>query len=209
MTTTVEKISQDNAVLTLRVSEARPKDVGRGIARIDPADMVGLGVEVGDIVRIEGKRNTVAKVMPAYPEDRGKGIIQIDGLIRLNAQTGLDEKVSVGKTSYKAGQRVALTPTTLFTAGALDTRYISSVLDGIPVVEGDKIRANLFGAKGQEFTVVTVIPREAIVINQKTIIEIRAADKKALERARVTYEDIGGHKKTIQRIREMIELPLR
>ncbi|MBI5887701.1 MAG: CDC48 family AAA ATPase [Deltaproteobacteria bacterium] len=205
----MEKVSEDKAVLMLRVSEARPKDVGRGIARIDPADMAGIKVEVGDIVRIEGKRNTVAKVMPAYAEDRGKGIIQIDGLIRQNAQTGLDEKVCVGKTPYKAGQRVALSSAAIVTAGARDTRYISSVLDGIPVVEGDKIRANLFGAKGQEFVVTTVIPRDAVVINPKTIIEITAAEKKVAERARVTYEDIGGHKKTIQRIREMIELPLR
>lgn len=205
----MERAPKDNAELTLRVSEARPKDVGRGIARMDPADMAGIKVEVGDIVRVEGKRNTVAKVMPAYAEDRGKGIIQIDGLIRQNAQTGLDEKVCVGKTSYKAGQRVALTSTALLTAGARDTRYISSVLDGIPVVEGDNIRANFFGAKGQDFIVTTVIPRDAVVINPKTIIEIKAADKKVAERPRVTYEDIGGHKKTIQRIREMIELPLR
>lgn len=205
----MERVSEDNTVLTLRVSEARPKDVGRGIARIDPADMAGLDVEVGDIARIEGKRNTVAKVMPTYAEDRGKGIIQIDGLIRQNAQTGLDEKVCVVKTSYKAGQRVALSPTTLLRAIPRDIRYISSVMDGLPVVEGDKIRANLFGAKGQDFIVTTVIPRDAVVINPKTIIEIKAAEKKALERARVTYEDIGGLKKAIQRIREMIELPLR
>ena len=67
-------------VLTLRVSEALAKDVGRGIARMDPKDMVKMGVEVGDIVQILGKRPTVAKVMPAYVEDQGKNAIQIDGI---------------------------------------------------------------------------------------------------------------------------------
>ncbi|MCX5999729.1 MAG: AAA family ATPase, partial [Chloroflexi bacterium] len=66
----------------LKVSEALAKDVGRGIARIDPAVMVTMSAEVGDIVHIAGKRSTVAKLMPTYTEDRGKGIIQIDGIIR-------------------------------------------------------------------------------------------------------------------------------
>lgn len=68
-------------VLTLRVAEASPKDVGRGVARIDPRDMEKIDVQVGDIIEVQGKRKTVAKIMPAYPEDRGKNVIQMDGLI--------------------------------------------------------------------------------------------------------------------------------
>ena len=70
----------DTTVLTLRVAEAKPRDVGRGIARLDPQDLEKIGAEVGDIIQIEGKRKTAAKVMPAYPEDRGKSLIQMDGL---------------------------------------------------------------------------------------------------------------------------------
>ena len=79
--------------LTFRVAEALPKDVGRGIARLDPEDMKTLGIEVGEILQIQGKRKTVAKAMPAFQEARGKGIVQVDGLIRTNAQVGLDERV--------------------------------------------------------------------------------------------------------------------
>ena len=71
--------------LTLKVSEALAKDVGRGIARIDPKDMAEMDAEVGDIVQITGKRPAAAKVMPAYMDDRGKNVIQIDGIIRDNA----------------------------------------------------------------------------------------------------------------------------
>ncbi|MBI5286543.1 MAG: CDC48 family AAA ATPase, partial [Deltaproteobacteria bacterium] len=197
-------------LLTLRVSEARPKDVGRGIARIDPKDMAEIGLEVGDVIQIEGKRKTVAKVMPAYAEDRGKGIVQMDGLIRENARTGLDEKVFIQKTPHRPAERVVLSPLTLMrvTPRERDTRYIGSLLEGLPLVEGDRIRATLFGARRQDFTVVSTLPKGAVLIHPKATIQIKE-EKEAVEKARVSYEDVGGLKKEIRRIREMIELPLR
>ena len=89
---------QNNLSLTLKVKEALSKDVGRAIARIDPADMKKLGLEVGGIIEIHGKRKTPAKIMPCYAADRGKGIIQIDGVSRENAQIGLVDKVKICKT---------------------------------------------------------------------------------------------------------------
>ncbi|MBI3752678.1 MAG: AAA family ATPase, partial [Deltaproteobacteria bacterium] len=202
---------ESSDILNLRVSEARTKDVGRGIARIDPLDMTTLGVEVGDIVQLTGKRKTVAKVMPAYLEDRGKGIIQADGLIRQNAQIGLDEKVSIEKALYKPAQRIILSPVASLRGAIGDMRYLSSLLDGRPLVEGDRLRATLFGTRSHDFLVGAVVPRDVAVIHPKTIIEIktRKEERKAVERARISYEDIGGLKKEIRRIREMIELPLR
>jgi len=88
-------MKKNNLTLNLKVKEALPKDVGRGIARLDPDEMKTLGLDVGDIIAIEGKRKTPAKAMPCYSEERGKHIIQIDGLCRKNAQIGLDEKVRV------------------------------------------------------------------------------------------------------------------
>lgn len=200
-----------HGTLNLRVSESRAKDVGRGIARIDPTDMTKLAVEVGDIIQILGKRKSVAKVMPAYIEDRGKGVIQADGLIRQNAQIGLDERVAIEKAPYKHAQRIILSPLTLMRATPGDLRYLGSLLDGLPIMEGDRIRANFFGARSHDFTVVTAIPAGVLVIHPKTIIEIktRKEEKKVVEKARVSYEDIGGLKKEIRRIREMIELPLK
>ncbi|MFN3476574.1 MAG: AAA family ATPase, partial [Candidatus Methylomirabilales bacterium] len=195
--------------LTLRVAEALPKDVGRGIARLDPEHMKALGLEVGDVVRIEGKRTTVAKAMPTYMEARGQGLVQIDGLIRANAQVGLDEKVKVAKAKAKPAAKLVLSPLTLTRAGERDIRYIGRLLEGLPLVKGDRIRASLFGTLSQEFVVLETVPDGAVVVHPTTLLRIKQAEGREREEAKVTYEDIGGLGKEIQRVREMIELPLK
>jgi transitional endoplasmic reticulum ATPase len=199
--------------LTLRVGEAKPKDVGRGIARIDPQDMERLGADVGDVIQIEGKRRTVAKVMPAYPEDRGKSLIQMDGLLRGNAQVSLDEKVNVQKTSCLPADKIVLSPLTLTRSISRerDTRYIGTLLDGLALVEGDTIRANLFGTRSQDFTAISTIPKKAVSVHSKTKIEVaeKGEAKAKAKGFKISYEDIGGLGKELQRVREMIELPLK
>src|SRR3989338_3761054 len=96
-----EGVGDPGAPGVLKVAEALPKDVGRGIARMDPKDMGRLGADVGDIVELKAKRSTVAKVMPTFQSERGKGLIQIDGLVRGNCQAGLDEKVQVSKVTAR------------------------------------------------------------------------------------------------------------
>jgi transitional endoplasmic reticulum ATPase len=197
-------------ILTLRVSEALTKDVGRGIARIDPKDMAEIGAEVGDIVQILGKRATVAKAMPAYMEDRAKDIVQIDGITRENAQIGLGEKAQVQRVDYKPANTIILAP--ISPRGALkerDTKYIGRLLEGLAAVPGDKVRATLFGTRYQEFSVVDASPKGAVIIHPTTSIRMKGERAAVKEGVGVTYEDIGGLHKEIQRIREIIELPLK
>ena len=198
--------------LSLKVQEALTKDVGRVIARVDPEDMKGIDAEVGDIIQISGKRKTVAKVMPAYVEDRGKKIIQIDGITRENGKVSLDEKVSIQKTSYKPASKIVLSP--LSFVGPLgkdkDTKYIGRLLEGIPLVEGDRVRATLFGTRSQDFTVLEAFPpKEVVLIQPTTSIRIKSEEAVEEKGVKISYEDIGGLHKEIQRIREMIELPLK
>ena len=197
--------------LTLRIGEAKPKDVGRGIARIDPQDLERLGADVGEVIQIEGKRKTVAKVMPAYPEDRGKSLIQMDGLLRGNAGVSLDEKVSLQKTSCLPADKIVLSPLTLTKSISReqDARYIGTLLDGLALVEGDTIRANLFGTRSQEFTVVSTVPKKAVLVHSRTKIEMATKGAPKAKGTKVSYEDIGGLGKELQRVREMIELPLK
>jgi len=204
-------VSVDTAVMTLRVAEAKPRDVGRGIARIDPQDLEKLGAEVGDIIQVEGKRKTAAKVMPAYPEDRGKSIIQMDGLLRGNAQVSLDEKVTVQKTSFLPADKILLNPLTLVRSISRDrdTRYIGTLLDGLPLVEGDAIRANLFGTRSQDFTVISAVPKGVVLVHARTKIEVKDKAEAKTGDFKISYEDIGGLGKELHRIREMIELPLK
>jgi len=193
-----------------KVKEALPKDVGRAIARIDPEDMKNLGLEVGQIAEIEGKRKTAAKAMPCYAEDRGKKIIQIDGITRENAKIGLDEKVTVKKVEGKPARKITLSPLTA--TGVVkkdkDAKYISSLLEGLPLTRDDKVRARLFGTKTCDFMVEDTIPDGVVLVSSATLIRVKSKEGK-IEKAKVSYEDIGGLAPQIRRIREMIELPLK
>ena len=193
--------------LTLKVAEAGTKDVGRGIVRFDPADFKKIGVEVGDVVAIKGKRETVAKVLPAYMEDRGMGLIRSDGITRDNAKTGIDEKVSVKKMEFSPAQSIVVAPLTVMRSH--DARYIGSLLEGLPLVEGDTVRARLFGTRTQDFSVVSTRPSGVVMIQPKTVMKIQEKGEPGEAKTRIAYEDIGGLGKEIRRIREMIELPLK
>ena len=194
--------------ITLKVAEAVKKDVGRGLARIDPADIERLHTSIGDIVEIAGKKRTVAKVMPAFKEERGKGIIQIDGPTRGNAHIGLDEKVTLKKIAWNPADNVVLTPVNAVNLER-DSKYIGSLLDGLPVIAGDRIRATLFGSRFTDFVVETTIPKGVVVINPTTMLKITEKKPGTAERLKFSYEDIGGLGHEIHRIREMIELPLK
>ena len=194
----------------LKVKEALPKDVGRAIARIDPEDMKGLGLEVGQIVEIEGKRKTAAKAMPCYAADRGKNIIQIDGITRENAKVGLDEKVTIQKSESEPAKKITLAPLT--DGGGLqkekDAEYIGSLIEGLPLTSGDKIRARLFGTKTCDFMVEDTVPDGVVSVSPATLIRVKSKEGK-IEKAKISYEDIGGLGTQVRRIREMIELPLK
>jgi transitional endoplasmic reticulum ATPase len=196
-------------VLKLKVTEALSKDVGRGIARLGPEDLDKLQVAIGDPVEVTGKRGTVCKVMPAHKELRGQSRIQIDGLVRENAGVGLDEFVQVRKTSCRPAERVVLAPANVQPSGR-DLDYIGSLLDGLPVQEGSRIRATLFGSRWVDFRVENTTPKGPVWINPTTQLVIGSPQQAGEAAARSTsYEDIGGLKPQLQRIREMIELPLR
>lgn len=198
---------------TLRVAEAAPKDAGRAIARLDPEHIKALGITVGDTVAITGKRTTVCKVMPTYPDDRGQSKIHIDGLTRNNLGAGIDDQISVAPAPCEPATNLVLKP-----VGVVPTKrdlpYIGSLLDGIPVLKGDTIRATLFGNRTADFLVERTNPSSGpVLINPTTTLDINApksASKSGTSApSRINYEDVGGLKPQLQRIRETIELPLR
>jgi transitional endoplasmic reticulum ATPase len=203
-------VTVEDRTLSLRVAEALPKDVGRGLIRLDPQDLERLGVNIGDVVEIAGKRPTVARAMPAYAAQRGQGLIQMDGILRANAGAGLDERVTVRRVEVQPARAVVLAPVEgLRTApGAAQTRYLARLLDGIPVVPGDRVRVDLIGTRAQTFTVAETAPAGPVLIGPATAIRL-ASGGTGRERGTITYEDIGGLHRELRRIREMIELPLR
>ncbi|MFA5294444.1 MAG: CDC48 family AAA ATPase [Methanoregulaceae archaeon] len=191
--------------MKLRVAATRTKDVGRGICRIDPASMSELGVGVGDIIEISGKRKTYVKAMPSFSEDRGKGTIQVDGIIRKNAGVGLHEEVEITGVSIPAAELVVLQPLDRFLQKEIDNR----LFDGIPIHKGDHIRLTFFGKKF-DFIVKEAQP-EIGLITKFTVLKIfgRKTTEKEVKKSVISYEDIGGLGGQVQKIREMIELPLK
>ena len=198
------------AEIVLKVAEAGPKDVGRGIVRIDPQDMARLRATVGDVIAIRGKRTTVAKVMPTFQADRGKGLIQADGLVRANCQAGLDEKITLAKVDARPAERIVLSPVeglSSMTASG-DTKYLGRLLEGLPLTAGDTVRATLFGARSHDFTVSSATPSGPLLVHAATVITVK--EEKTLNKGmRISYEDVGGLSREIRRIREMVELPLK
>jgi len=194
----------------LKVSEAKSKDAGRGIARVDPAVMEALGLNAGDVVQIEGKKKTVALVWPGYNEDANRGVIRIDGTIRRNAQASIDEKVAIRKVPVKPAQKIAFAPTEeLRIMGGEE--YLSQSLEGRAVTRGDVIQINVMGRK-IDLIVVSFSPTSDAVLVHRTT-EVKISEKPVKETQsnipKVTYEDIGGLGDEVKRVREMIELPLR
>jgi len=195
--------------ITLKVSEARSSDAGRGIARIDPALADKLGLETGDVIGIEGTKRTAAILWPGYPEDAGAGTIRIDGTVRRNAGVSIDDKVNVYRVQTAPAEKVTFAPTVplKITGGEA---YISRILDGRVISRGDFVELNPMGRR-IDLVVTSVKPAvEAVILGLETQVEISEKPAKEMPAvARVSYEDIGGLGDEIKKVREMIELPLR
>ena len=192
---------------TLKVLEAYTRDVGRGVARIDYDSMDSLSASTGDVVEIRGKRRTVAKCLPLYPSDEGKGIIRVDGLVRNNAGVAIGDTVVVRKIKAVPAEKVIVAP--LETIPSIDERYLADALESVPLIKGDNVMVPYFGGR-LTFQVIGVTPvADAVLITQKTVFHIAEKGEVARGITNVAYEDIGGLKEEIQKVREMIELPLR
>jgi len=196
----------------LRVAEvSHQRDVGRWKARINTRTMEILDVTPGDIIEIRGKKTTAAIVWPAYPEDSGKNIIRIDGIIRRNAGVSINEYVTVRKAKVRDAQLVVLAPVNVTIPG-VDANFYEFVKNRIleaPVVVGDVVQVSIFGS-AVHFRVTKTIPHGIVRVSQSTKVQVLTEPvPERLGVPRVTYEDIGGLKEAIQKIREMVELPLR
>lgn len=193
--------------LKLKVTEALSKDVGRAIARMGPEDLERLQVAVGDTVEVVGKRQTVCRAMPAYKELRGQSRVQLDGITRENAGAGIDEVIMIRKAACASAEKVVLSPTNVMLADR-DLKYIGGLLDGLSLLQGDRIRATLFGSRTADFKVESTMPKGPVIISPITQLVIGKAQEQPVA-GTIAYEDVGGLKSQLQRIREMIELPLR
>ncbi len=197
--------------LVLKVTEARQKDVGRGKVRIDIELLSQIDVQPGDVVEIEGTRKTAAIAWHLSQDDMmgERDIIRMDGITRKNAGVSIGDKVTVRKAVVKQASMVKLAPSNF--SISVDPGFVSYVkkrLKEFPLVEGDTVLIPVLG-QAIPFTVVQVKPAGVVIVNDETIINISDKPVEQTKYPRVTYEDIGGLRDIIEKVRELVELPLR
>ncbi|MCD6484465.1 MAG: CDC48 family AAA ATPase [Candidatus Odinarchaeota archaeon] len=192
----------------LRVVEAEKGDVGRRIVRVPPKAIKALGLSPGEFVEIKGERSTVAVLMAAKPQD-DTFIIKMDGLLRDNAGVKLGDYVSIKSVRVYPAEKVELSPTEQISFGSGFEEYIKRKLTGVPILKGDMITIPVLGMKFR-LSVVETVPDKPVRIMATTQLTILPSVAVAIKTPqKVRYEDIGGLRDVIDRIREMIELPLK
>ncbi|MFQ5838123.1 MAG: CDC48 family AAA ATPase [Thermoplasmata archaeon] len=201
----------------LKVAEAPQSDVGLGRARVDTRTRMALGIDVGEIVEIIGKKSTAAKLFRTMQEDEGKGIVRVDGLVRRNLGVSIGDKVEVRKAEVQVAQRVTIAPIISeghkVSFGQGIENFVKRGLLKRPVVKGDVVIVPGIALMGGAlpFMVIRTVPRGIVQISDESLIEMKEEPIKEGEilTPTITYEDIGGLHEELMRVREMIELPLK
>ena len=201
--------SDESSPVQLRVAEAKHRDVGKRRARIDGHHMEHLGIHAGEVVELVGKRSTAVTAWPADEEEKENDIIRIDGQTRKNTGVGLNDLLDVRKIDCKQAKTITLMPLgdSSITVDKEFCDFVKNRLKGYPVSEGDEISVVILGNQ-MDFKVQRVAPKAIVRIERQTKLTIMAeitSDRKP----RVTYEEIGGMKDQIKRLREIVELPMR
>ena len=217
---------------TLKVAEAlSQREIGQGIARIDPNVMSELGLNERDIIEINGSKKTAAIVLPSQT-DIGLGVIRIDGLVRKNSGATIGGEVTIKKAKAVEAKKVVLAPTedNIRVQGDVRSLFMGKVMMKGDII-GSQIRAprpntgfnSLFdelmdftpAMREIRFAVLSTQPGGITVVGQNTEVELHESpvDVSKLEGVTnlvdVSYEDIGGLKEEVKKVREMIEIPLK
>ncbi|MCL2429377.1 MAG: AAA family ATPase, partial [Alphaproteobacteria bacterium] len=212
----------------VQVANARPEDVGKGVARVSRGTFQALGLQPGEAIEIIGKRHTAAVAVPSYPEDEQLEIIRLDGLQRGNAGVAAGERIEVRRAQARPASRITFAPAQKNVRLSGSGEALRRTFFGRPVTGGDIVSTSVYQrAAGNlpdamferqayalqeiRLVVVSTIPKGIVQVDQTTEIELlpQHAEPQEARRADVTYDDVGGLGTALDAVREMIELPLR
>jgi transitional endoplasmic reticulum ATPase len=205
----------------LEVSKAYPNDSGRGIARLDPDTLLHLKLSPGDIIEIEGGERTAAKVWRADRQDWNTDTVRIDGFTRQNADVGIGERVTIRKAEATKAEKLVLAPPEEASVqfGSDAAGMVKRQILKRPVVETDIVPVMsstnhpFMRSPGQAIPLIAIEtePEGVCLITEDTEVELREEPISGFEKTGggITYEDIGGLENEIQRVREMVELPMK
>jgi transitional endoplasmic reticulum ATPase len=197
---------------TLRVQKAKKRDIGRNIIRIDPKTMEDLDIQTGDVIGLFGKKESAGIAWPSYPQDNGLGIVRIDSRLRKNTSTSIDDTIEIFKVNAKVAQNIVLAPSSVkIRTNPRFESFVKRKLNNYPVTLDDLILISIGISREITFKVISIRPKGICVIKQETALHISEHVTEDEEKGGdyITYEDVGGLDREIQRVREMVELPLR
>ncbi len=198
--------------ISLRVQKAKKRDIGKNIIRIDTKTMEDLNIETGDVIAVKGKKDSAGIAWPSYPQDNGLGIVRFDSRLRKNTGTSIDDTIEIWKVNALPAQSVVLAPSGVkFKANPKFESFVRRKLNNYPITLDDIILIAIGISREIAFKVKSIRPKGVCVIKQDTAIHISesVAPEEETGTLYVTYEDVGGLDREIQRVREMVELPLR
>jgi transitional endoplasmic reticulum ATPase len=199
----------DEKYLDLKVAEAMQIDYGKRVVRMDSEARKVLSLTTGDVVEVKGKKITAAIVLPSHPADEGAKIVRMDGLLRQNAGVGLGDRVQIKKAEVRDAKKIVLAPNQPSRYAPGFDQLVKKYLMGKPLLRGDVLSINVFGTPFP-FAVAQTLPQAIVIVSEGTEIVLREDPVKELGKiTTTTYEDIGGLKDEVQKIREMVELPMR
>ncbi len=192
----------------MRIGEAKQRDVGKKRARIGPDAMDFLKVTPGDIIEVMGSRSSCAVVWPVDEDEKLPDIIRVDGQTRKNVGASLNDVVKIRKVTSKFAKTVSLTPVNeSVTIDKEFTDFVKNRLKGLPIVHGDEISVMILG-NSMDFKITKTSPKGVVKIDRTTTLSI-STETSVDRKVRVTYEEVGGLRREIKAMREIVELPLK
>jgi len=195
--------------IILKINEIQQQHVGKGRAIIDPKIIEEQNWNVGQILELTFNKKTYVKLWPASPEEYGAGLIKIDGITRQNIGAGLDDKISIKTVEASNAEQITLSPTEKITTDGLQEYMIYNYLNHV-FSNGDSISLNTQMGSKVQFVVTNTKPSKPVIVTENTIFKLGSLTK-AVDSSvpRITYDELGGLKNEVQKIREMVELPMR
>jgi transitional endoplasmic reticulum ATPase len=195
--------------IILKIEETPQQHIGRGRAIIDPKIIEDQKWNTGQILELSYNKKTHVKLWPGAPEEYGSGIIKIDGMTRQNIGAGIGDKISLKIVEVVNAEQIVLSPTEKITAEGLQDYMIHNYLNHV-FTTGDSISLNTQMGGKIQFIVTSTKPSKPVLVIENTVFKLGTMTK-AIDSSipRITYDELGGLKNEVQKIREMVELPMR
>jgi transitional endoplasmic reticulum ATPase len=195
--------------IILKTAESPQQHVGRGRAIVDPKVIDDQKWNTGQILELTYNKKTHVKLWPGAPEEYGSGIIKIDGMTRQNIGVGIGDKISLKTVKAVHAEQIVLSPTEKIAAEGLQEYMIYNYLNHV-FTTGDLVSLNTQMGSRLQFVVTSTKPSKPVIVTGNTVFKLGTMTK-AIDSSipRITYDDLGGLKNEVQKIREMVELPMR